>query len=64
MLSTPSSVAASTLVKLAPEPWKVVAVTELIPEIFVELSPTILPLAVISLVTVSDPNVPTLVRKN
>ena len=40
-------------------PLRVVAVTPAIPVMFVELSPTILPLAVISPETVSAPNVPT-----
>ena len=41
-------VVASIPVKFAPDPKKLVAVTELIPDIFVELSPTIFPFAVIS----------------
>ena len=44
-------------------PVKVVAVTPSIPVIFVELSPTIFPFAVILPGTVSDPSVPTLVSE-
>ena len=34
-----------TLDRFAPEPWKLVAVTELIPDTFVALSPIIFPFA-------------------
>ena len=44
-------------------PVKVVAVTPSIPVIFVELSPTIFPFAVMLPETVSDPSVPTLVSE-
>ena len=45
--------------KFDPSPKYVVAVTELIPDIFVALSPTIFPFAFISPETVSAPSVPT-----
>ena len=46
-------------VNLVPSPKYVVAVTELIPDIFVALSPTIFPFAFMLPETVSAPNVPT-----
>ena len=46
---------AVTLDRFAPEPWKLVAVTELIPDIFVALSPIIFPFAFIAFNTVKVP---------
>ena len=45
-----------------PLPWNDVAVTELIPEILVALSPIIFPFAVTLPETVNDPKVPTEVK--
>ena len=58
---SPSSILsdAGKFVSAEPSPWNDVAVTELIPDMFVAVSPTMFPFALMFPETVSEPNVPT-----